>query len=250
LFKAKTGNRSLACRFYAIADFKTARKEDHPMPNEIRYAVVDTEGSGLFDYKQPADAPGQPRLASLSVLFVASDMSLERECHAFVKPDGWEMNEGATKVNGLTTEFLLANGKPVKEVLEVYRSAVMDDGRIIVAHNAQHDCKQIRAELRRAGLPDLFESTKNICTMRGLTDVCKIPPKGNRGGYKWPSLSEACVFFGFTEFGDHSAKNDAMACYMLLRKMKELGILGDGAVHYAKDRPLPPKEPIKAEEDF
>lgn len=203
----------------------------------MKYLVIDTEGSGLFDYKQPADAPGQPRLASFSAIFVADDMGLEREYNAFVKPDGWTMPPEATKINGLTNEFLEANGVPVIEVLEVYRAAVAE-GRVVVAHNSQHDSKQLRAEFRRAGLPDLFEQTPNICTMRALTDICKIPPNGNRGGYKWPKLSEACVFFHLPEFGDHSAKNDALACYMLLRKMAELKIIPEPAVHYAKEKPV------------
>lgn len=203
-----------------------------------KYLVIDTEGSGLFDYKQPADAPGQPRLASLAMLYVGETMECDLVYHSFIKPDGWEMNLEATKVNGLTMEFLRENGRPVAEVLERYRAAVQDEGRTVVAHNSQHDAKQLRAELRRAGMPDLFEITKNICTMRALTDVCKIPPKGNRGGYKWPSLSEACVFFGFTDLGDHSAKNDAFACYRLLRKLHELGLLEEGRVHYAKEAPV------------
>lgn len=209
-----------------------------------KYLVTDTEGTGPFRYDQPADAPGQPRLASFSALYVADDMSLEREYHAFVKPDGWTMPAEATKINGLTTEFLEANGVPVAEVLEVYRAAVAE-GRVVVAHNVQHDSKQLRAEFRRVGLPDMFEQTPNICTMRTLTDVCKIPPKGNRGGYKWPSLSEACVFFHFPNFGDHSAKNDAMACYMLLRKMAELKVIPEPAVHYAKEKPVAKQMPLR-----
>lgn len=202
------------------------------------YLVVDTEGSGLFDYKLPADAPSQPRLAAITMLYCDADLKLTGEYHAYVKPDGWAMTEGATKVNGLTDEFLAANGVPVGEVLDKWAEAI-NEGRTAVAHNAQHDTKQVRAELRRAGRPDLFEQTKNICTMRALTNVCKIPPRGGRGGYKWPSLSEACVFFHFDTFGDHSAKNDAMACYMLARKLAELGLLTEGEVHFAKETTAP-----------
>lgn len=199
------------------------------------FIIVDTEGTGLFDYKQPADADGQPRLAEIVIIFADADMNVEKEYHAYIRPDGWEMSEGATKVNGLTTEFLNEHGVPITEALNEYSSAV-DNGRIMVAHNVQHDAKQLRAELRRAGMDDRFERAPNICTMRGLTEVCKIPPRGNRGGYKWPSLSEACVFFHMEEFGDHTAMADARACLALLRKMKELGVMPEAAVHYQKGR--------------
>lgn len=202
----------------------------------MKYAVIDTEGSGLFDYKRPADAEGQPRLAELVVIFLDEKLEIEREYQAYIKPEGWEMTARATEVNGLTTEFLLEKGVPVAEPLAVYTEAVKA-GYVIVAHNAQHDCKQIRAELRRAGMDDLFERTPNICTMRGLTDVCRIPPAGGRGGYKFPKLSEACVHFGLAELGDHSARNDAIACLHLFRKMHEIGVVPEARVHFAKNPP-------------
>lgn len=209
-----------------------------------RYVIIDTEGSGLFRFKDeagnpvPADAPGQPRLAELVMIFVDADLQVEREYQTYIRPDGWEMSPGATAVNKLTTEFLLANGIPVTEALVEFERAIIEaapeGGRIVVCHNAQHDLKQIRAELRRAGRPDLFEITRNICTMRGLTNVCCIPPNGGRGGYKFPKLSEACVHFGFDLLGDHTAFNDARACLQLFRKMHELGVVPDAKIHLAK----------------
>lgn len=202
----------------------------------MKYIVVDTEGTGLFDYKRPADGEGQPRLAELVMIFVDDNLAVEREFQAYIRPDCWEMTPGATAVNNLTTEFLMENGIPVADALKVFTDAI-DQEYVIVAHNAQHDCKQVRAELRRAGIDDLFEKTKNICTMRALTEVCKIPPHGNRGGYKFPKLSEACVFFDFPLMGDHSALNDARATLQLLRKMVELGVCPEPAVYYAKVPP-------------
>lgn len=206
----------------------------------MKYCVLDTEGSGLFRYKDelgnpvPADAEGQPRLAELVMIFANEDLEIESEYQAYVRPDGWEMSEGATKVNGLTTEFLRENGVAIADVLGAYTAAI-NDGRIIVAHNAQHDCKQMRAELRRAGMPDLFEQTPNFCTMRALTDVCCIlNARGN--GWKWPKLSEACVHFGLDALGDHTAMADARAVLMLMREMKKRGILPDAKVHYARQR--------------
>jgi DNA polymerase III subunit epsilon len=204
-------------------------------PTHPGYIITDTEGTGLFDYKKPADADGQPRMASLTMIFVNEALEIEREYSVFIRPDGWEMTEGATKVNGLTNEFLNEHGVPVVEALNEYSSAI-DNGRIMVAHNSQHDGKTLRAELRRAGMDDRFERAPNICTMRALTNICKIPPRGGRGGYKWPSLSEACVFFHMEEFGDHTAKADAHACLALLRKLRDMGQMPEPKVHYAKDR--------------
>lgn len=199
------------------------------------YMTLDTEGTGLFDYKQPADADGQPRMASLTIIYCDADMVEERRYSAFIRPDGWEMTEGATKVNGITTEYLNEHGVPIAEALNEFQSGI-DNGYILVAHNAQHDGKQLRAELRRAGMDDRFEQTPQICTMRAMTDVCKIPPRGGRGGWKWPALSETLLFIGETDLGDHTAHNDAEGALKLLRYLKARKLLPEPKVYYKKDR--------------
>lgn len=214
------------------------------------YAIFDTEGTGLFIYKYPpghpqagqpapADMPGQPRLCSISIIYVDENMQIEREYHAFIRPDvnDYVMTEGAQKAHGLTVEFLNENGIPIAEALTEFTSAI-NNGRIMVAHNSQHDMKQMRGELRRAGMADKFEDSPNICTMRAMTNVCKIPPKGNRGGYKWPALSEALLFIGSENLGDHSAKNDAIGALELLRYLKRTNQMPEHRVHYAKNRPV------------
>lgn len=215
-----------------MADMDEPQTAAHP-----GYGIFDTEGTGLFDFKQPADAPGQPRMASLAIVYVNEALEIEREYHVFIRPDvnDYTMTEGAQKAHGLTVEFLNEHGIPVIEALTEYQSAI-DNGRIMVAHNSQFDMKQLRAELRRAGMQDRFEDSPNICTMRAMTDVCKIPPKGNRGGYKWPALSEALLFIGAENLGDHSAINDAKGALELLRYMKRNGLMPEGKVHYAKGR--------------
>jgi len=215
-------------------DFANEATATAPHPG---YLVVDTEGTSLFDYKQPADAPGQPRMCSIAMIYVDENMELERECNIFVRPDvnDYKIEEGAFKAHGLTVEFLNENGVPITEALNEYCSAI-NNGRIVVCHNSQHDLKQIRAELRRAGMQDRFEDSPNICTMRAMTNICKIPPRGNRGGYKWPALSEALLFIGSENLGDHSAINDAKGALELLRYLKKTGNMPEAKVHYAKDR--------------
>jgi len=207
---------------------------DDPAPTvRDKFIILDTEGSGLFDYKRPSDDVGQPRLAELVMIYVDADLNVEREYQTYIRPDGWEMSPGATAINRLTTEFLMTNGIPMVDALAPYREAI-GEGRVVVAHNAQHDLRHVRAELRRLGFDDMFEKTRNICTMRALTDICRIPPTGGRGGYKFPKLSEACVFFGFEELGDHTALADARACLQLFRKLRELGRVPEAKVHLAK----------------
>jgi hypothetical protein len=48
----------------------------------MKYCVLDTEGTGLFDYSAPADAPMQPRMASLAMIFLDDTLKVEREFSA------------------------------------------------------------------------------------------------------------------------------------------------------------------------
>lgn len=204
----------------------------------MKYAVIDTEGSGLFDFTKPADAPGQPRLASLAIIGLNElfEETIQREF--LIKPEGWEMTPEATAVNGLTTPFLKEYGSPVRECLDYYSHLILE-GYIIASYNAQFDCKTMRGELRRAGMPDLFEQTPNVCLMRASTDVCKVPRKTGKG-WKFPKLSEACAFFKIEpEPTPHNAMEGAIRATKILLALQALARLPAPDVHYAKERPVP-----------
>lgn len=214
----------------------------------MKYIVIDTETSGLFDFSQPADAPGQPRLAHLAMICVGADLSETSRHDFYVQPEGWTMAEydaraiaqgkkPASEVNGLTDEFLHEKGISVRSVLEVYADEIRS-GRIVVAFNSQYDCKIMRGEFRRAGMPDLFEQTPNICVMRPLTGICRIPKRGGKG-FKFPNLTEALDHFEVkpTEFNAHGAVDDAHGALLIMRELHKIGKLPEAAVHYAKEKP-------------
>ena len=208
------------------------------------FIIKDTESNGLFDFRQPADAPGQPRVAEVALLYVNDALEIEREYRAYVKPDGWEMTPEASAINGLTTEFLEANGVPIMEVLAVYSAAIVE-GRAVVAFNAQHDCKQMRGELRRAGLPDLFKETRNVCVMRKANG--HILKAGGKKG--WPSLAEARTFLQRPVDRPHGALSDAFDAYAIFKFLHGRGVDLTPEVHYAADdHPAKPKDaPPRAE---
>lgn len=198
------------------------------------YAIVDTETSGLFNFALPADAEGQPRLAHLAMIFVGENLQEESIVDLLVKPDGWTMPPEVAAINHLPNELLLEKGLPVAHVLQAYTDAV-DCGRIIVAFNSQYDTKIMRGELRRAGMDDRFERTPNICVMRALTDICKIP-KANGKGYKFPKLAEAMTAFNIKQDGAHTAGGDARSALELFRVLKNSGRCPEPSVTFAKER--------------
>lgn len=207
----------------------------HPM----KYLVVDTETTGLHDYTLPADHPTQPRLAHLSMIWADAELrELDRQ-DMYVRPDGWSMPQGpksAGSVNGLTDEFLLANGSPIADALDAYAEEV-NRGLVVVAYNAQYDCKVMRGELRRAERDDMFERTPNICVMRPLVGICRIP-KASGKGLKWPNLTEALNHFKVKpeHFKAHGAVDDAHGALLVMRELHRIGRLPEASVHYAKKR--------------
>lgn len=212
-----------------------------------RYLILDTETNGLPPYPRkgeppiPADDPRQPRLASFTAIATTPNLEVDEEASfsTLIKPDSWTMTEGATKVNGLTDLMLMAEGISVRDVLAVY-SEFVTAGWIVVCHNCIFDLKIMRGELRRAGMPDLFEETKNVCTMADFKDVFKIAPPGKqmatgRYEFKQPKLIEAYRHFYGEDFtGQHTADADARATLMVLKGLIGLGLPITPKVRYSK----------------
>jgi DNA polymerase-3 subunit epsilon len=189
----------------------------------MKWAVIDSETTGLFDYSKRADEDGQPWLASLAIITLTDDLREESVSDWFVKPDGWSMSEEAGKINGLTDAVLMERGVPVVEVLGEY-VRLIDEGYVIAGFGVAYDLKVLRGALRRAGMPDRFEDTLSFCVMQALTDVCKVPRVKSRG-YKWPKLSEACNHFGIEQPAAHSSLGDTKSTAELLRKLADLNLL-------------------------
>lgn len=211
----------------------------------MKYIVLDTETSGVMDYKRPADAVGQPRVAEVGLIYLDEDLQVEREYNRYVLPAGWEMEPGATAVNGLTTEELIRLGVPISEVLDVYSMAI-SEGRAVVAFGAQFDCKMMRAELRRAEMDDLFEATRNICCMRSLMSHAKQTgrrlvkydtdgePMPTAKG--WPKLTDACRYFSIPlPEKAHGALGDARVTSLIFAAMVAEGFDRTPEVHHAKN---------------
>ncbi len=185
------------------------------------FCIFDTETSGLFNFALPADAIGQPRLASIAMLTCDENLRLVAAVSFLIKPEGWQMPPEAEAINGLSTVLLNEHGIPPKDALDQYTQKI-DAGMTMVAHNAQYDTKIMRGEMRRASFADRYESTATFCTMQFLTDICRI--RKPNGGYKWPKLSEAVSYcLGRDHANAHGALPDALACLDLLRWIKAKG---------------------------
>lgn len=207
------------------------------------YLILDVENTGLFDYTKAADAPGQPRVAQVGLIFVSPSYEIEAEHEFLIKPEGWSMTPEATAVNGLTNEMLIENGVPIRKALDLY-GAGLDARRVVVGHNVLFDLKCMRAELRREGMDDRYLVTRSICTMFGSRDICRVPNVGRRG-FKNPKLHEACAHFGITQGAGHTALSDARDAFAIMKHMIAMNRLPEPKNPYDKKAKAPPKPRAK-----
>lgn len=188
----------------------------------MRYAIVDTESTGLPDYSKPADAPGQPRVCSIGIILTTEELGIESQTSFLVRPTGWVFDNAseAAKVNGLTYERLMDEGVPIVEAIQPYVEAI-DAGRIIAGFNVIHDLKMLRAEMRHVGLEDRYLKTRYVCAMQGCRKL--VDARGATGKRKAPRLEEACTFFGIEQKDKHTALDDALAAHAILQRLRERG---------------------------
>lgn len=218
--------------------------------NEAGYIIIDTEGSGLFKYKNPdgttraSDAPGQPRMAAFACVLTNKDLQIEQKYSTYILPTNWQNEDGspmtemppeAYAIHGLSMNFLEEQGVPAVIALAIYVKAIKE-GRAVLGYNQQHDGRTVRAELRHAGLDDMFEQTPTVCAMRSL-QAAKIKVKKLNGKGGFPRLIDAAAHFGIDYPEDiyHDALRDAEVCWQIGMHLHQLGLLLPASVHYAKD---------------
>lgn len=178
---------------------------------------LDTETSGMFDWKKPADADGQPRMAALSAALIPDEVSPPIIYTTLIKPDGWVMSEEAFAKNRLTMERLEAEGVPIDTALDVFQGFYAQ-APVLVGFNINFDTKVLRAEWRRAGQPDRFGEKLEACVMRASRPLCGLG--------KSPTLIEACQILLGEEHPDaHDAEADMLKTAALYRHLVARGAI-------------------------
>lgn len=176
---------------------------------------MDFETSGLPDFNQRARHESQPHIVQLAAILTDDSGDVLESHNCIVKPDGWTIPKEASDLHGITDEIAQI-GLPEKIVASLLFEMVKKS-TLIVAHNITFDKFIARIALRRH---ELFTDTEDawwkalptFCTMRSMTDICKLPGKF-AGRFKWPSLQESHLHaFGKPFDGAHNAMADVLAC--------------------------------------
>ncbi|PJA08055.1 MAG: DNA polymerase III subunit alpha [Flavobacteriales bacterium CG_4_10_14_0_2_um_filter_32_8] len=176
------------------------------------FLIFDTETTGLpNNYKAPiSDSNNWPRMVQLAWQLHDSFGRLLAAKNYIVKPEGYEIPIGVSKIHGITTERALRDGVELKTVLEEFKSD-LEKTTYNVGHNIEFDINVVGAEYYRLGIANDIASKKGIDTMKTSVNFCELPG-GRGGGFKYPKLTDLHIkLFGESFEDAHDAAYDVAA---------------------------------------
>ena len=188
------------------------------------YLFFDTETTGLpKSFKAPiSDLENWPRLVQLAWQNYSAQGELLSSFNYIIKPDGFIIPDEVAKIHRIDQARAEREGVSLEPVLNKFKDELLKT-EFTVAHNIDFDEKIVGAEFLRSSMPNIFEGTRKVCTMKGSANICKIP---GRNGYKWPNLTELHTYLfkkGFEEA--HDAEADVKALANCFFELKNRGLL-------------------------
>ncbi len=189
----------------------------------------DTETNKLLDFKRDLMEPDQARICEIAAILTDDDGNVKAELSCLIKPDGWVMDDGASAVNGITTEMCEQYGLPIKDAMQMFLS-MKARAKTRISHNISYDKRMLARETLLLGIEHNSDGIETYCTMTASKPICQLPPtdKMMAAGFKTfksPKLQEAHLILCGKEFeGAHRAMDDTRACKDVFFAIKKLQI--------------------------
>jgi len=175
------------------------------------FLIFDTETTGLpKNYNAPiSDSDNWPRMVQLAWQLHDSSGKLLAAKNYIVKPDGYDIPIGVSKLHGITTARAEKDGYELKFVLEEFKKDLAKT-TYNVGHNISFDLNIVGAEFYRLAIENDLLNKQQLDTMKSAVDFCAIP--GGRGRFKYPKLADLHIkLFGKTFADAHDAAYDVDA---------------------------------------
>lgn len=193
--------------------------------------VLDTETTGLPDFKARSNDPVQPHIVQLALVTCDDDGAELSAKSVIVRPDGWTIPPEMTAIHGISHERAMDEGIPEEAAVEMFIVA-QSRARLRVAHNESFDRRIVRIAMTRAGIErdfiEAIEARASYCTCNNAKTIVNLPPTApmvarGMNGPKPPKLIE-CIkyFFGEELPGAHDALIDARAASRLYFHLQTL----------------------------
>lgn len=209
--------------------------------------IFDTETTGIALFNQPPSDHRQPRMCQLGMIVLDNDNNIVHEVGVVIKPEGYEIPDNVAAIHGITQDYAMKYGIPISAALGLFMAFALQC-KVMIGHNIKFDKIILESEFYRyfgttgVDAPDCFAEKEEYCTMLNSTSICRIP-NTNRGGLKWPKLSEAYkYFFNETLVDAHDALGDVratMRIYKHLHSPLKKGLQPATVVPFRQEGPKP-----------
>jgi DNA polymerase III epsilon subunit-like protein len=176
--------------------FSTSRTL-HILPMRILFFDTETNGLPYNRYLPPTHLKNWPHILQVAWQMWDGNVLVTKTSALVRPPPDLVWSTEAAAVHGIQKEELEKAGRPVEEVLALFKADVLG-ADLLVAHNLSFDKNVIWAAALRTQRADLAPATwwptdREFCTLRPCTTICKIPATGKKNPqdpYKWPKLAE------------------------------------------------------------
>lgn len=176
--------------------------------------------------------------ANTTILTPGSPWTLEHTNLMF--DPGIEIPPGATKVHGITTERVRAEGVPTPAILPVVVGTLADlfiAQTPVVVMNGSYDFTLLYHECRRWGVEPLDEQV-GPSLVGPVIDVYVIDQQFDRYRKGPRKLADLCSHYGVKHDGAHDAQHDVVAAarvaYQQLRRYPQLRQMSAMQLHHAQ----------------
>ena len=191
------------------------------------FLIFDTETTGLPLLKNAplTNFDNWPRMVQIAwQLHDELGNFVEAQNH-IVRPDGFEIPINARMVHGITTEYALEHGEPLKEVLDMFLEAAKK-AKYLVGHNIGFDLSIVGCEFLRDRGENPLTNWKVIDTCTEKTaNFCQFPG-GGHGKFKFPKLIDFHkLLFGEDFSSAHNACADVEATARVFLECVRLGVI-------------------------
>ncbi|HFD86897.1 MAG TPA: 3'-5' exonuclease [Gammaproteobacteria bacterium] len=172
--------------------------------------VLDTEATGIPNWKEPSGHKTQPHIVQLAAVQVdIATADIIQSMDVIIKPDGWVSEPEALEVHGITHEHAMDVGIPEDLVVDMFLA--MWNGRKRVMFNTTYDNRIIRIATKRFCSQQVADNWHE--GKQGEEWECMMLAARKVMGGKQPKLTAAYEhFMGKPLEGAHNAMVDTLAC--------------------------------------
>lgn len=190
--------------------------------------IFDTETTGFYQDRFPADHPAQPHIVQLAAQLCEDDGDHVAGFSLIINPGSdVKIPDQASKIHGITDAVASRIGVEPEIAVTLFRH-LYKRADVVVAHHIKFDKGVMEAAIARQYKMIMPLTKPLFCTMEASTKIVNLPPTERMlaAGFnkpKPPKLEE-CIkhFFNEDMIDAHDAMVDLVACRRVYFHLKSL----------------------------